>query len=195
MLIDAKRKFTTRHMTAFRENHSPDDMVDCMLTNAGCVVSYKLSDIRDFFTDNSVIDIMKDDEVVDLTIGDDILEFTGYDYLWWIAPIRGVQFGRLDRLLNEETTEKTVKTRTKSTYSVACGIKKDDEIINVETFNGAKADVIEFMNKYYSKQLLKSYFEAQVVFIFNYQDEADLTHNSNWKTLDELAAEGKVTLV
>lgn len=194
MMIDAKGKLKPTHFAELKNKYSIDTSVDCMLVNAQATMTFKLGDIRNFFTDNSVRDIITNDETIDLVIGDDALEFGAGDYFWWSET------DRLNKLLDEHSETSTPKPRARkdeTIYNVACGIWNETDgkttITEIEAFTGNRNDVIEHINKYYTRQLLKSHFEANIKFCF-YTEDDELKNFENWKTLDELASEGKVTL-
>lgn len=131
------------------------------------------------------------------------------DVLWWLKQKDG-KFTRTEKLFSEvqidsvsKKNEKSTKTSTSSTttkrgqiYKIAAGIQIGNDINELELFEGDNKSSVAFINKYYSKALIRSKFdESQVVkFVVNYTHDDDLCISANWKTIDQLEFEGVVKL-
>ena len=73
---------------------------------------------------------------------------------------------------------------------VYSGILENDKVENIKSFKGTKKEVIEFMNKNYTRNEIITYFNNKSVFCFK-ENIKDL---SNWKTLEQLINENIITL-
>ena len=71
---------------------------------------------------------------------------------------------------------------SKPPFQVEMRVFENGELINSLTFSGSKSEVIEFINFNYSKNLLKSFFEADIKFRINQQGD--------FQTLDDLVEKG-----
>lgn len=195
ILIDVKNKLKPKDIAKFREQLNEDTNIDIIVEKAAIAYSVTNKELRTFFENQEAVELIKDNNDVisfvalidDATIA---LEISGADFIWWTGTFRKKQFGRLDELFN---VEKTVKTRTDNskTYQIAAGKLVDNEIKDIQYASGKKADLIGFINKYYSKSILQNNFVDNVVFAF-YNDIADLSVRTNWSSLKELKEKGIV---
>ena len=119
-----------------------------------------------------------------------LLEIAADDFLWWTAIVRGVKYKRLDKLFNDTEKKDVIESVKPEIYKVACGIKKDSVVTNIEKFEGCKKDTIAFVNKIFAKMQIKSMFKANIVFCVNYKYDDDLNDANNWLTMYELCDKG-----
>lgn len=135
-----------------------------------------------------------------------IMLILGEDVLWWTKTQRKFnQLFVLDREQQEADRnqsaklsmhKETVKRRTSTdatTYKLAVGIKKDNSITDIETFEGNQKQMRDFVNKMFQRNQLRSFGRCITVFCINYKFEDELNDVNNWKTMQELIDEGVFT--
>lgn len=190
ILIDVKNKLKPKDIAKFKEQLNDDTNVDILVEKANIAYSIEAKDLQTFFENKEAIELITDnnDVISFVAVNNDVticLEISGADFMWWTV--------RLDKLFANKKTTTTTKTRTDNSkiYQVAAGKLIDNEIKDVQYASGKKADLVGFMNKYYSKAILQNNFVDNVVFAF-YTDNSELTIKSNWLSLKELKEKGIV---
>lgn len=119
----------------------------------------------------------------------------GEDVLWWTKTQR--KFNQLF-VLSEQSAKlgmhkETVKRRASAdntTYKLAVGIRKDNSIADIETFEGNQKQMRDFVNKMFQRNYLRSFGKCTTVFCINYTFEDELNDVNNWKTMQQLIDEG-----
>ena len=190
-IIDAKRKLNYKFMQKFILGQDPNATVTMYIDSSEKIFERPLKNIRLFFEDQKVEEqVTSDDCVISLITDIRVLEFTGFDFNWWIAMIRGKKYHRLDRLFNAPEKKEKIDDEKPEVYKVACGIKKDSVVTEIEKFEGNKKDTTAFVNKIFAKMQIRSMFKANVVFCVNYKYDDDLNDANNWLTMHELCDKG-----
>lgn len=204
ILIDAKKAFKRWHLQQFEENQTDDVNVVMYIEPTQVIFERPLKDMRKFFEDEEVEKNVPDDNcVISFITETKVLQILGIDFNWWIAVVRNKKYRRLDRLfskekIEEQQTQETSERQKKEKnivvdemiYKCACGIKKDNEVVDIEKFEGTKKDMICFVNRLFQKNQIRSMFKAVVVFCINYKFDSDLNDINNWFTLNELYDKG-----
>lgn len=192
ILIDAKKTFTTKHLSSFTNNLTNDTIVTMYIEPTQVLFEETLVNLKTLFKDEKVEQCMTDDCVVSLIASNKVLQFYGSDFLWWIDTVRGKKYKRLDRLFNTETvkSEKKNVQQTTKTHKCACAIKENNNVTDIETFEGSIKDVCNFVNHQYQYRQIRSFFKSTIVFCVNYIDDTELNNIDNWFTYDELVNKG-----
>lgn len=117
----------------------------------------------------------------------------GEDVLWWTKTQK--KFNQLFVLnqKQQEADKNTVKHRSTTNntiYKFAVGIRKDNSVTDVETFEGNQKQMIDFVNKMFQRNHLRSFGKCTTVFCINYTFEDELNDVNNWKTMQQLIDEG-----
>lgn len=195
MIIDARGKFTTRHLQKMKSSHGNDENIDVVLTVANEVYTTTVGNLRSIFENDAVNNSIKSDEIIDFVYeGDDVLELTGDDFLWWTKEIKGVKYARLNRLF-EEGEEKVKEpkapkqTRTSTIYVAEVATNNNGEFIDNLTCSGTEKVIVEFVNKEYVKRELRNQFANTTVFKIYKEDTVD---KPEYKTLTKMIEEGDV---
>lgn len=180
----------------------------------------KLSTMREFFENSIVEETINvlgkkcEIEIVTKEPEPEIyLVFLGSDVWAWIKPLNGEKYVRLNSLFkkprkkwgdyepeperNQHARESLTKERIRkekkadqTTYKLAVGIRKDNSVTDIETYEGNQKGMKDFVNTLYARNMLRSFGRCISVFCVNYKYEDDLNDINNWKTLQELEDEG-----
>lgn len=202
-IIDAKNKFTTRHLLKFKSELSPDTMVNIVSEKTDLCDAYNVNELRKFFdNDVNISLIVADDDVISFIADDNILEFSGLDFKWWTKTIKGVRCARLDKLFDEVTIKEKSETEKKTTssrsamYDCYIGYLKDGSIEDVQHLNAKRADMIEFINKRHSQIQLKYDFAYKTMIALSNEiiSQEALSKSDTWKTFEKLSEEGVLVL-
>lgn len=198
--IDAKKKLQPPHIKEFISGQPNDITVSMYIEPCQKIFEKKLCDLRKFFEDAEIAkDVQSNNDVISFLTDDAVLQILGADYRYWTATYRRKLFGRLDILFDEKSTENSEKKETTSKkrvidngeiYKSAYGIKTDDAILDVKTFEGTHKQTVEFLNKAYQTIKIRSMFKSTVVFCINYSNDEELQNRENWFTLNELYGKG-----
>lgn len=197
-LIDGKKKLKPTHIDEFKQGLNDDTVITMYIDQLDVFFQKKLKDMQDFFKDESIEANVQSDECVITFLGEsNALEILGIDYKWWIAPVRGKKYARLNKLFNLEQdfsqkVDKADKPAKQSNiiYKCACGIKKDNVVTDIEKFEGTQKEMTAFVNKLFARNQVRTFFRGVIVFCVNYKYESDLDDINNWFTLSELSDKG-----
>lgn len=220
-LIDATKNLVSEKMTEFKAQVGNDKAEVTLLFegNEEDMFEMTVESIRKECFENEAVEnlIENNDSVLCLVSGEVCLKFTGFDYHAWVKPLRGEKYARLDNLFsgprqrrkrgvehdekvrNEKARESLHREQLKrkadnaTVYKVACAIKKDANLTDVERFEGTQKEVKDWVNKLFSRNYIRSFGRGVTVFCVNWKFEDDLNDINNWKTLNELTEEGIFT--
>ncbi len=215
-LIDARRKVNYDTLHEFINKHTNKNSEVEVIFDGDDEPCYKttVENIQNVWMEQSLEDkVNEKGETVDVTLlsSEDIAYvMIGLDITWWRASYRRKPLGRLLQLFvppvdavkrTEEqrnadakaTISTGRKVATEVTAKLACGVRKDTNITDVETFEGNPKDMKVFINKYLARNHLRSFGRAITVFCVNYKYDGDLNDIDNWKTFDELVEQGVFT--
>lgn len=194
-LINAKKHFTNKDILSFVDGLEDTDMIDVLLEKSNSALSIQVSNLRNFFTDESIEQyITDDDDTISFICKDNCLQIAGQDYKWYIATVRNVKYARLDKLF-DTTTEKVKKEKVKKETDnskllrVAICTLCEFHIDNVSIFEGTKQQCVAFINKEYSIREIRNRFDNSTRISFDYKGQ-----DTEWKTLELLEQEGVITL-
>lgn len=196
-LINAKKHFTNKDIVSFKEGLDDETLVDILLEKSNTAMQIKLSNLRNFFTDESVEPLItEDNDTISFIANDICLQIAGQDYKWYTATVRNTKYARLDKLFDTSTVKekaKTVKVKevdvSKYIKIACCTMNTSNITDNIKTFEGTKQQCVAFMNYEYSIREIRHMFNESTRFSFDYQG-----NNTVWKTLDELSIEGAIEL-
>ena len=178
--------------------------------------AYSISNLRSIFESDWLASVVGDNRKlgINFVANEVCLSFCGDDFLWWTKTLRGKKFARLDELFgivparqenyvehdetlrNEKARASLAKTQRKaddSTYRIACGIKRDNTVVDIEKFEGTQKQMRDFVNKLFSRNYVRTFGKGVTVYCVNWQYDADLDDLDNWKTLNQLTEEGVFT--
>lgn len=190
-IIDAKRKLSYKFIQKFMTGQDPNTTVTMYIDSSEKIFERPLKNMRLFFEDQKAEEqITSECCVISFITDTRVLEIAADDFFWWTAMVRGVKYRRLDKLFNTEEKKEKVENVGPEIYKVACGIKKDSVVTDIEKFEGNKKDVTAFVNKIFAKMQIKSMFKANIVFCVNYKYDSDLDDADNWFTMYELCNKG-----
>lgn len=71
-------------------------------------------------------------------------------------------------------------------FRVAVGNLENNTVCDIKEFCGNKKEIIDFMNKEYTKRLLTNFREDNIVFNLVYQNKDELLLLDNWASLEDL---------
>ena len=71
-------------------------------------------------------------------------------------------------------------------FRVAVGSMENNAVCDIKEFCGNKKEIIDFMNKEYTRRLLTNFREDNVVFNLVYQNKDELLLLDNWASLEDL---------
>lgn len=198
ILIDAKKKLTYQSIVDFKADQSDDTAVDVVSEMSDVAFSTTLGSLQDFFKRDDVAEtFVNDKDVISFLTEQTALQILGVDFKWYITPVRGIRYKRLDKLFNicdtndegmnkpsNTSTKKPREKTAKPTIKVECArIDKDNNIVEESTtFVGTKSEVVSFINMYYAKAMIRSRFADDAKF--------KVENDETWKSFDELVNEG-----
>ena len=190
-IIDAKHKLSYKFIQKFMAEQDPNTTVTMYIDSSEKIFERPLKNMRLFFEDQKAEEqITSECCVISFITDTRVLEIAADDFLWWTAIVRGVKYKRLDKLFNDVEKKDIIESAKPEIYKVACGIKKDSVVTDIEKFEGSKKDTTAFVNKIFAKMQIKSMFKANIVFCVNYKYDDDLNDANNWFTMYELCDKG-----
>lgn len=214
-LIDANNNLVTAKLNEFKMMvHDENSELICMDDkDPANILTTTLATLRSLF-ENPALEALITDKDTQFTLysekHDVAMTFTGFDIHAWIKPLKGEKYVRLNSLFKTRTRQRRViehdeakrnaKARAtltasqpkpdKTIYKVACGIKRDNNIADIEKFEGTQKEIRDFVNKLFSRNYVRTFGKCMTVFCINWKYDADLNDLGNWKTLAELTEEG-----
>lgn len=199
-IIDARKKLTAQSIADFKDGQDNATIVDIVSDKTESLFTCTLDELENFFKRNDVEEAFtEDDDIIYFMSQETTLQILGLDFKYFIAPVRGVKYKRLEKLFGPSdmasdsmrnisskksavTADKSAKPQ-KTHFSIQCAtFDKDDNIVDIQVIEGVKNDFIRDLNQHYSMTILRSHFENTVKFRFN--DDED------WQTFDELKDKG-----
>ena len=190
-VIDAKHKLSYKFIQQFMAGQDPNTTVTMYIDSSEKIFERPIRNMRLFFEDQKAEEqITSECCVISFITDTRVLEIAADDFFWWTAIVRGVKYKRLDKLFNNVEKKDVIESVKPEIYKVACGIKKDSVVTEIEKFEGNKKDTTAFVNKIFAKMQIKSMFKANVVFCVNYKYDDDLNDANNWLTMYELCDKG-----
>lgn len=182
IFIDGKNSLSNKHVNEFIKDLSEDKIIKIHLEELDTELEVTLKELKSFLRSLALEKIITNSEKIKFISDDKVLEFLGEDFNKWTEDVTSSKFGKLNKLFKEP---KTKEIKEDEEIIVYCGILEDNKIIDIVSFKGKNKELVEFMNKYYSKYEIKTYFKNKTVFCF----ESDIDNLENWKTLSELIKE------
>ena len=214
-LIDANKNLVTSKLeelkTMVQDENS--DLICMDDKDPANILTTTFATLRSLF-ENPALEALITDKDTQFTLYaekyDVAMTFTGFDIHAWIKPLKGEKYVRLNSLFKTHNRQRRViehdeekrnakaraslaKTARKpdtNTYRIACGIKRDNTVVDIEKFEGTQKEMRDFVNKLFSRNYVRTFGKGVTVFCINWQYDADLNDLDNWKTLNELTNEG-----
>ena len=191
MIKDASRALCPDDMTNFLTSIKDDSIIDIIVeSNSNSeLIPVQKDKLIDFFKDPTIHSTIKNDDSITFSCEEEVLIFIGLDYLWWSKTST-----KLNKLFSM-TTEKKEKSEQKAKKSdiqikVAMSAWKDDELLELLTFEGSNKEAIDFINLNYNKLEVRHFNDCVVKICINYASDEELYDLTKWYTLQELITKG-----
>lgn len=162
------------------------------------------NNLREYFETDKTVKIFEkaEGEFCSLANSSTLLIVDVTDMLWWLQRRKNGEFYRMPKMFDVEinvqkstkSTKSKTSTRVAKTIKVAAGVMNGAEIEELDIYEGDRKSAIQFINNYFAKSQIRTNFESVVKFVVGYENDEELTISTNWKTIDELEAEGMVEL-
>ena len=186
-IINAKKCLNKNKLDEFMSVvNNQDEFIDVVFDEDNEIhFSGTLKTLQEIFKNQLLIDtinIFGDSTEISIIAKNATMQITGADVVWWSSP------RRFQKLFGT-STEKPI-TKKDTIYKIAIGIRKDNSVTDIETFEGNQKQMTAFINKLFQRNYIRSFGRCITVFCINYKYDDDLNNINNWHTMEDLIESG-----